>query len=142
VAVDEPGEQDLAGDVDLFASFVALADAGHVLAADRDVGLEELPREDRQDRAAAQHQVCRLVATGDGEPSKEVARHGAKGTGRHRSGAWCSLQACDLVVWFTRTASSSREVPLPRSSFGRLGERSNLPCPKPRPAAGTRRSRT
>ena len=88
MAVDEAREQDQAGDVDLLAALIVLADPGHVLAGDRDVGVQELPGEDRQDRAAPQHQVGGLVATGDGEPSNEVARHEAKGTGPHRPDAW------------------------------------------------------
>ncbi len=70
--LDEAGEQDQAGDVGRLEPPVTGADAGYVLPGDRDVGLELLAGEDRQDAAAREHEVRRLVPAGDGQAVRQI----------------------------------------------------------------------
>ena len=71
VRVDEAGDDELAGGVDRLPSLV-LADAGDPPVRERDVGIEPLAREHREDAAALQHEVGRLVSPGDGDSAGEI----------------------------------------------------------------------
>ena len=64
VRVDEARDDVAARGVDLFLAGV-VAESGHVAVGDRDVVLEPLAREDREDVAAADDDIRRLVAAGD-----------------------------------------------------------------------------
>ncbi len=71
VRVDEAGHEVLAARVDDLAAGV-LAEAGDEAVADRDVGLQPLAREDREDLAALDDDVGELVAARYREPSREI----------------------------------------------------------------------
>ena len=71
VRVDEAGHDPAAGRVERLAALV-LAEPGDAAVDDRDVALEPLAREDREDAAAAHDEVGGLVAAGDRETAREV----------------------------------------------------------------------
>ena len=50
------------------------AETGDRAVADRDVDLEPLAREDRQDPATADDEIGGLVAAGDREPARQITR--------------------------------------------------------------------
>ena len=70
-ASTKPGTTCLPLGVDDLAAGV-LAEAGDVAVADRDVGLQPLAREDREDLAALDDDVGELVAARHREPSREI----------------------------------------------------------------------
>ncbi len=75
VRIDEPRHHEATSGVDRLVP-VVLAEPGHEAVDDRDVGLEPLTREHRQDRSAANDEVGRLVSPSDGDAPREV-NHGA-----------------------------------------------------------------
>ena len=83
VRVDEAGDDVAAGRIEGLAALV-LAEAGDEAVDDRDVSVEPLAREGREDAAAADHEVGGLVAAGDREPSREPATGDDSGTHRAR----------------------------------------------------------
>ncbi len=74
VRVHEAGDDVLAARVDDLAAGV-LAEAGDEAVADRHVGLQPFPREDREDLAALDDDVGELVAARHRDASREI-RHG------------------------------------------------------------------
>ena len=77
VRVDEARDDPLARRVDRLAA-VVVAEPGDPAVGDRDIRLEPLPREDREHRAATDHEVGRLVAARDSETPREECVHGAR----------------------------------------------------------------
>jgi hypothetical protein len=75
VCVDESGDDVPFGRVDDSGRLIA-PEACHEPVADREVDLEPLAREDREDAPAADHEVGALVAPGNGDSAGET-RHGA-----------------------------------------------------------------
>ena len=57
---------------------LVLAEAGHDPVDDRDVDVEPLAREDAEDAARPDHEVGRLVAPRNRQPSLEVTRRHAR----------------------------------------------------------------
>src|SRR5439155_17931581 len=78
VRIDEAGDDEASRRVERLAPVVA-SEAGDEPVDDRDVGLEPLLREHREHASAADDEISRLVAAGDGEPAAELL-HGAKPT--------------------------------------------------------------
>ncbi len=76
VRVDEARDDPAPGRVDRLAALV-LAEARDVAVHDRDVGVEPLAREDREDASAADDDVGGLVPAGDGESAGEVGHAAA-----------------------------------------------------------------
>ena len=74
VCVQEAGDDVAPRRVDDLDSLV-LAQPGDPAVSDRDVGVEPLAREDGKNPAAAHDDVGRLVATGHGKASGEIAGH-------------------------------------------------------------------
>ena len=70
VRVDEAGDDEPPGRVECLQPLV-LAEARDEAVDDRDVGLEPLLREDREDLSAADDEVGGLVASRDREPASQ-----------------------------------------------------------------------
>ena len=66
----KPGHDVAARRVERLRALV-VAEAGDVAVDDRDVGVEPLAREDREDAAAADDEVGGLVAARDREPARK-----------------------------------------------------------------------
>jgi len=82
VPVDESGEQDEPGGIDCSVALVP-SHTGNVLPGHRDIGVEELAREHRQDAPSRQDGVGGLVASSDGQAVGQIAgraAHPGKGT--------------------------------------------------------------
>ena len=62
VRIDETGDDDAAGDVDLGRAGIAAAGADDALPAERDVGGDELAGDEVEEAPALQHDVGRLAA--------------------------------------------------------------------------------
>jgi hypothetical protein len=77
VRVHESGDDPLAGGVDRLAALVS-AEPGDPAVGDRDIRLEPLAGEHREHLAAADHDVCGLVAARDGQTLREECVHGAR----------------------------------------------------------------
>ena len=75
VRVDEPGHDKVTGRIQCLGPLV-VTEPCDVAVDDRDVGLEPLAGEHREDAAAADDEVGRLAPAGDGETAGEVDGHG------------------------------------------------------------------
>ncbi len=71
VRVDEPGHDEGTGRVERLVPVVR-PDPGDHTVDDRDVRVEPLAGEDRQNASASHDEVCRLVSAGDGETPLEL----------------------------------------------------------------------
>ena len=81
VRVDESGNDEASGCVQRLAAPV-VADARDDAVDDRDVGIEPLAREDREDLSALDDEVGRLVPAADREPSLEPVHRGQRNPSR------------------------------------------------------------